>query len=176
MNKSAVQVLVWFSLEEVLNPKCPHLHPHMQEMLLHRAPWNPLLEIALYVWFKKLATPFCCQNFATVNLSRAKFSMFFCSNLVKVLMLVQKSRMAMEMIASEKLMSILCHFTSLKEWDFNQVAQHPVQWYICCCFNMLLAQHGLDCVLTMLWMEGYWSWHLSSDVATAFRLWLAVLS
>lgn len=35
---STVQVLVWFSLEEVLTPECPFPHPHMQEMLLHRAP------------------------------------------------------------------------------------------------------------------------------------------
>lgn len=34
---SAVQGLGWFSLEEVLTPECPFLHPHMQEMLLHRA-------------------------------------------------------------------------------------------------------------------------------------------
>lgn len=34
----AVQVLVWFSLEEVLTQECPLLHSHMQEMLLHRAP------------------------------------------------------------------------------------------------------------------------------------------
>lgn len=33
----AVQVLGWFSLEEVLTPECPFLHPCMQEMLLHRA-------------------------------------------------------------------------------------------------------------------------------------------
>lgn len=30
---SAVWVLVWFSLEEVLTPECLLLHPHMQDML-----------------------------------------------------------------------------------------------------------------------------------------------
>lgn len=34
---SAVQVLGWFSQEEVLTPDCPFLHTHMQEKLLHRA-------------------------------------------------------------------------------------------------------------------------------------------
>lgn len=40
---SAVQGLGWFSLEEVLTPECPFLHPHMQEMLLHRAMWISFL-------------------------------------------------------------------------------------------------------------------------------------
>lgn len=89
---STVQVLVWFGLEEVLTPECPFLHPHMQELLLHRAPWNSLLEVVLHVWSKKkkIAPPCFFQNFASINFSRTKFSMFSCSNLVKVLMLVQK--------------------------------------------------------------------------------------
>lgn len=38
---SAVQVFVWFSLEEILIPpelECPFLQPYKQKMLLHRAP------------------------------------------------------------------------------------------------------------------------------------------
>lgn len=61
---NAVQIWGWFSLEELLTPECPFLHPHMQEMLLHRAVWNSLLWVPLGVWSKMLVFPFFfCYNF-----------------------------------------------------------------------------------------------------------------